>query len=344
MRQRPQYLLVAFAAAGHPVYFVDPRHKGADQSDGGVTITSSLKGTPRSGVIIYTHFAPNSVLADRYDDSVIVYDILDDLSIYDPDESGLPEERRVRRHHGRLVGMADIVMVSNPVLAERHRHERADLLLIENGVDIEVFKPEGDQLDLGTAPVVGYHGAVAAWFDFDLHGAVAQSRAEYRFLLVGPVLEGAEAGVAGLLEIGNVSHVPEVPAPEVARYVRSFNVGVIPFVVDRMTEGVTPLKMFEYLASEVPVVATPLPACVVHPAVATAATAEAFARLIDEALALDSLQRKGLRSHGEAASWSRRLPPLLETLDQRGLLAVGDVRVAPQGRIDKGQREHAEDV
>ncbi|MFV1962544.1 MAG: hypothetical protein ACC658_12030, partial [Acidimicrobiia bacterium] len=138
MRQRPQYLLSAFAAAGHPVYFVDHRERGVRQEEG-VTICRSLRDVPRSGVIIYLHFAPLRHLIDNFDDAVVVYDVLDDLSIYDSEELGLPEGRKVRSHHPLVMERADVVLVSNHVLAERHRAERPDLIMVGNGVDPAAF-------------------------------------------------------------------------------------------------------------------------------------------------------------------------------------------------------------
>ncbi len=322
MRQRPQYLLEALAEAGHGVFFVDPRIDRISVPSPGVTITPSLRSTPRSEVIIYTHFAPTRTLIDRYSAASVVYDILDDLSIYDPDEVGLPAERTVRHHHGPLMETADVVIASNPVLLERNRALRPDILLVENGVDPALFTIEGPRMGLGDAPIIGYHGAIAPWFDFGLLEQVASSQPGYRFVLVGPVLEGAEAGMTRLLQQANVTHVSERSASEVAVYVRSFDVGVIPFQVNEMTQGVTPLKLYEYLASGVPVVSTPLPACVAHPDVEVASDPARFAELIDQARQVSPEDRGRLRIAGRAASWSRRIEPLLDRLNSIGACRV----------------------
>jgi hypothetical protein len=84
-----------------------------------------------------------------------------------------------------------------------------------------------------------------------------------------------------------------------------------------MTEAVTPLKMYEYLASGVPMVATPLPACVREPAVITASDARAFADAIDSALTMTPEQRLDLRRRAEPASWDRRIEPLFARLGPR---------------------------
>lgn len=318
MKQRPQYLLEAFAKAGHDVFFVDPRHPGPDRQIGRVTITSSLESTPSSSVIVYTHFAPTRTMLDRYHDAVVVYDILDDLTIYETDEVGFPPERTVRYHHGPLMSEASIVIASNPVLVDRHRVERPDLLLVENGVDPELFTPEGPQVDLGPGPIIGYHGAIRPWIDFDLLRGVTDARPSYRFVLVGPVLRGSEEKTAELLRRPNVTHVPEQSPAGVASHVRSFTVGVVPFVVNVTTQGVTPMKLNEYLASGVPVVATPLPSLVDHPSARVGSDVESWVSLLDSAVASSEPERRELREEGLAASWDRRVEPLFDWLDRTG--------------------------
>ncbi len=244
-----------------------------------VHLVPSIKSTPGSGVIIYTHFAPTQTLIDRYQDPVVIYDLLDDLAIYEPNEQGMPAERTVKHHHRPLIEEADIVIVSNPVLLERHRAEREDLILVENGVDLDRFTSTGPVAEsLLNGPTVGFHGALAPWVDFDLLAAVVGSGRAFDSFSVGPVDPLVDEEVAGLTALPNVQVVPAQPSDRIAEYVRGFSVGILPFVVDEMTEAVTPLKLYEYLACGVPVVATPLPACLQHPAVATSSSAEGSRR------------------------------------------------------------------
>ena len=318
MKQRPQYLLEAMAAAGHEVWFVDPRLGEAKTAGDRIHLVTSIRSTPRSGVILYTHFAPTQTLIDRYEDRVVIYDLLDDLAIYEPNEHGMPAERTVRHHHDPLVAEADVVIVSNPILLERHRAEREDLILVENGVDLDRFTPTGPVAEsLPGGVIVGFHGAVAPWFDFDLVSSVASLRPGLTFVMVGPVDPEVEGQAVKLAELANVTFLPAQPSERIAEFVRGFAVGMIPFVVDEMTEAVTPLKMYEYLASGVPVVASPLPVCERHAAVATASDPGSFAARIDVALHLTAEQRIDLLAHAEAAAWEQRIAPLLDRLEER---------------------------
>ena len=320
MRQRPQYLLEAWARAGHPVYFVDPREDRARSVDG-VTIVPTIRQTPRSGVILHIHFAPLRHLIERFDDAVVVYDLLDDLSIYDADEIGVPEGGRVRSHHPVLMGIADVVTTSNEVLAEKHRRERADLLLVSNGVDLQAFsQPWPTPSDLPTTrPLIGYHGMVSSWFDFDLLEAVAGLRPDWTFALVGPVDARVDGRVRRLQRLPNVAVLGERPSDAMPAYVQAFDVGAVWFRVNDLTLGVTPLKMYECLAADRPCVATPLPGAVAEEAVTVAGTAADFVAAIETSLRTrhDPASATGRREAAEAADWSRRLEPVLERLGGR---------------------------
>jgi glycosyltransferase involved in cell wall biosynthesis len=238
-----------------------------------------------------------------------------------------------------LVRTADVVIASNPVLVERHRSERGDMVLVENGVDVERFDADGPVSDdLPEGQIVGYHGALAPWFDFELVGTVAGLRPDLDFVLVGPVDPEVRDEARALRRRDNVTLLPSQSSEEIADFVRGFDVGVLPFVVDEMTRAVTPLKMYEYLACGVPMVGTPLPACVTEPAVDTASGAHDFAAAIDAALALTPRDRLDLRRQAMTADWRRRVIPLIDRLGRRGQLRAGSTfplgpkPVVPAGR------------
>lgn len=328
MRQRPQFITQAFAELGHHAYFVDPREPEV-RTEGDVTIVPSLENTPSSGVILYVHFAPLQTLVDHYQDAVVVYDILDALSIYDADEVGMPEERRVRHHHPAMMARADIVTASAPALIEAHVSERPDIVYVENGVSPKLFgtpRPAPDDLPRVDTPIVGYHGMIARWFDFDLMDVLADRLDDVTFVLVGPVAPEVDDDVGRLTVRDNVYHLGPKSSDDIAAYVQRFDVGLVPFVVDDLTRAVSPLKMYEYMAAGVPVVATPLPVCRAHPLVAVVDSPDDGSAAIRSAIELhaDPSARSALRAGADEASWTQRLGPVIDLLEDRGLRRVGD--------------------
>lgn len=315
MRQRPQEVVKAFADAGHPAYFVDPSSKATYQ-DGNVTVVPTLEGAPRSNVLLYIHFAPVGHLIERFKNPCVIYDILDDLSIYEPDEVGLPLERTVAHHHPSLVGSAELVIASSDELVRRHQGERSDIILAENGVDVTRFHADGPRQDLGQGQIIGYHGAVAHWFDFELLRAVAEAHPEWTFPIVGPVRPEVQAE-ADDITLSNVTFLGERSPAEIGSYVRSFNVGVVWFKVNRLTEGVSPLKVFEWLASGVAPVSVPLPAVTSHPLVHIGHDADSVAAAIERAIVQhsDDTWKDRAGAAAEDATWHARLEPVFERLE-----------------------------
>lgn len=322
MRQRPQYLVAAFAAAGHPTYFVD-FHSSEYETPEGIKVVSSLRGVPGEHPILYVHYPRVRHLFERFVDPVVVYDVLDDLSIFDPHEIGIPPQQRVRAHHAVVMRDADVVMASSRVLFDKHLVERNDLVLVRNGVDPSRFgAPHPRPPDLpDDRPIVGYHGAVAHWFDFDLFESVARSNRQWHFVLVGPVAQEVRSRARGLEALDNVDLLGERSSEQVAGYVQNFDVGTIWFVMNDLTSGVDPLKMYEYLAAGVPVVATPLPACRHVPGVSVASSADEFAREIERVLDRPTIDGR-LVETAQGASWGARLEPVLARLEELGVTRV----------------------
>ena len=76
------------------------------------------------------------------------------------------------------------------------------------------------------------------------------------------------------------------------------------------------MKVYEYLAAGLPVVATPLPSLAQVKEIATASDAEGIARLLERSLAEDSPERRAERSRLAAShSWERRLEEIAAAID-----------------------------
>jgi glycosyltransferase involved in cell wall biosynthesis len=164
---------------------------------------------------------------------------------------------------------------------------------------------------------------ISHWFDFDLLAAVASRRPEWRFVLVGPTDPRVENDAREVERLANVTRLGERSSMLMPAYVHAFDVGTIWFQINEMTEGVTPLKMFEYLAAGVPCVSTPLPACVAQDGVTTADEPEAFVAAIEAGLAADDAERTRLHDIATASDWSAVLAPALERLRELGRNRVG---------------------
>ena len=79
------------------------------------------------------------------------------------------------------------------------------------------------------------------------------------------------------------------------------------------------MKVYEYLAAGLPVVATALPALAEVREVTKASDAQGMALLLEEAFAQDSPARRAERSQAAAAhSWARRLEEIAREVAKSG--------------------------
>lgn len=181
----------------------------------------------------------------------VVYDIIDDWS--DPALGGLfydPE------HERRLLAMADRVVASAPDLVERARRLGYECDLVPNAVNAAVF---GVDLPLRpddlpeAAVVIGYHGSLYGdWFDWDSLRRVAEAFPEAALVVIGDDKAGHPEMPA------NVRFLGLKPVTALPGYLQRFDVGLLSFKLNETTHAVSPLKVYEYLASGVPVAAPPL--------------------------------------------------------------------------------------
>lgn len=134
-----------------------------------------------------------------------------------------------------------------------------DSMFLPNGVEVNRFqkskakKPK--EFQSIPAPIVIYAGSIDFWFDFDLVNTLCQNLPEVSFVIIGPKEEYAHKFIPkeNLRLLGPISH------ERIPDYLASATVGIIPFNKNKYPElvnAINPLKLFEYLASGIPVVST----------------------------------------------------------------------------------------
>ena len=182
-------------------------------------------------------------------------------------------------------------------------------------------------------PLLVYVGALDSRLDIGWLRELARNQPSATIALVGPLIEPAH--FEPLHECRNVRLLPPVGRPELTAIVRAADAGLLPHVVSRLTEAMSPLKLLEYLAAGLPVAATDLSPIreLAHPRVvrvpATATTCRAFgtrsrsgARRSPSGLS-SSPRTPGAR--GTAICWTSRSPPESPGLGHLASPAFGGV-------------------
>jgi glycosyltransferase involved in cell wall biosynthesis len=280
------------------------------------------RGAKRLGLrrpILWSYVPQAEVLIDVLDPALVVYHCVDDIAAQPGiDGAGFKQAEQ------RFAARADLVLASAPALARRLQAISDNVHDAPNVADTELFASAlgPGPLDTGMAalpaPRIVFTGAVvASKLDFPLLLALARARPAWSFALVGPVGPGDPRTDISTLEAApNVHLLGRRSYAELPTVLRGAAAGLIPYARNELTDSIFPMKVYEYLAAGLPAIATPLPALAEVTEVATAPDAEGIARLLDDALAQDSPERRAERSRTAAAhSWDRRLEEIAVAIE-----------------------------
>lgn len=170
-------------------------------------------------------------------------------------QMGLKNWRQLESH---LLEQCDaIVATSGPVLNFLNNTFGADKpgLVLINGVDYEVFeKPQPCPPEYigNERKKCVYVGALDFRFDFDALFTIASARADVDFYIIGIADADKIARFSGLK---NVMFIGGRPYANVPAYLQHADVGLLLIRATSANMGRSPMKLYEYLASGIPVVA-----------------------------------------------------------------------------------------
>jgi GT2 family glycosyltransferase len=220
----------------------------------------------------------------------IIYDCMDHHAGFSTNEAQmLTQEEELSRG-------ADLVLASSSRLEEEQQRLNPNTILVRNAADFEHFRQAAtapDALARRPRPMIGYYGAISDWFDVAAVRQVALARPQWSFVLVGST---AGADVSDLDTLPNVHLLGEKPYAALPGYLNSFDVCLLPFVRNALTEATNPVKFYEFLSAGKPVVARALPELLMQRELAYLTDAPRdYVILIERALREDTLERQAAR-------------------------------------------------
>lgn len=148
----------------------------------------------------------------------------------------------------KFMPLVDEVICTSSKLQENKAPLAKEVKFIPNGVNLDIFLAPHNEKSNGHT--IGYIGAIDSRIDFDLIDYCASKLPEYVFEFYGPV----KTELPQLPK--NVKFLGAVAQNALPEKIQNFEAGLIPFVKNKLTEAIYPLKTNEYLAMGKPVVAT----------------------------------------------------------------------------------------
>lgn len=154
---------------------------------------------------------------------------------------------------------SDLVINTSDALFDRNLPFNRNCEVVHNAADYDHFKmAQEDSLPLHSSmtglkhPVIGYYGLVERRSDFNVLINVFKKRNDWTLLLAGPVQW--QWVPDELKKMPNVVFTGKWPYSELPSILKGFDVAIIPYKRDGVSETIFPLKLYEYLGGGKPVV------------------------------------------------------------------------------------------
>ncbi len=255
--------------------------------------------------------------------SSLVYDCVDRHSAY----QGLIDVQVVDGMEADLAKQAQTVFATAKGLYETLKTYNDKTYLVPNGANFDLFhKAADDKLPFPDAlfnvkpPVLGFVGALQECIDYQLVAYAAKQKPEWTFLFLGKALPNADLSI--LRGIPNVHFLGLIPHKQLPNYMARFDVCLNLFRAGALSQDVSPLKFYEYLATGKPIVSTPQPLQVLDYAdsIYIAATEQEFVDCCQRAITEHNKYTTRQRiEYGRAASWDARVLEMERILAENGM-------------------------
>lgn len=200
------------------------------------------------------------LLAGKLGESEIVYYCVDEYTAFTGAAAGLKEIEE------DLFRKSDLVIVSAEKLFETKKHFNENTFVIRHGTDWKHFRGALDEATEIPAeikdlprPIIGFHGLLADWIDFELLKKTAAHFKKGSVVLIGKITVDAEKKIKILDGVPNIHFLGRKPYTELPQFCKAFDVALNPFEISELTLAANPLKVREYLAAGLQVVSTDIP-------------------------------------------------------------------------------------
>lgn len=164
-----------------------------------------------------------------------------------------------------------IITTGLPLLTYVKRLGHENVTIVSNGVDNTIFNASYDKSIIQrknnlTSPIICFIGALEYWIDFpNLFSSLLVLRNQFPSfycLLIGPSryygLEKIKQLAAKYHILDRIIFTDKIPYSKVPLYICASDVCILPFTKNYLTHCIIPMKLFEYLACERPVLSVRL--------------------------------------------------------------------------------------
>ena len=215
---------------------------------------------------IYMVYQPhNLVLANKlstfFGKSLLCYDFTDDWSEF----PGHSEWRKneIKQAEENVLKQVDVVFAVSEKLLEKAKEINSKTYYLPNATSFENFNKVTQHISISQniqalpEPRIGYVGKITPWrIDFNLLKYLVVNRPNWNIVMIGPIHPEARSLVEEMSKLQNISFLGAKEYHSLSNFIKGFNACILPHMVDALTESMYPIKLYDYMATGKPIVAT----------------------------------------------------------------------------------------
>ena len=177
------------------------------------------------------------------DPSLKIYYCADDMS------RSLANPNKLKKYENRFFKDVDLVFTTSHKIYKKALQVSDSVYNVPAGIDSSKFPPKNaltipSDIEEIARPIIGYIGAISDVFDKELIIKLANSLPSVNIVLVGPKY----TNITTLRNIKNIFTLGEKPHDLMPNYINSFDIALIPYMVNEATDSVYSCKLNEYLS------------------------------------------------------------------------------------------------
>lgn len=257
---------------------------------------------------------------------LIIYDYVDEIH---DDIIGKFSSDVIKKHEYVMKNLKILVLATaEKLMQDVLKYRSKNVSLVTNGVRIEDFVIDNeytsDKLNMiieqkkENKTIICYYGALAKWFDYELIKYIAQDK-NVVVVLIGVDYDKSMKN-SGIDKHDNILYLGPIEYSKLKYYAKNSDILTIPFVVNEVTNATSPVKLFEYMASQKPIITTDLKECKKYESVNIATSYEEFKEKIYKLSNLNKNQKEDyeriLLKEANENSWKIKAQEIIELVNK----------------------------
>ncbi len=224
-------------------------------------------------LITYINKVQQYNIVDCIKYSKILYEVTDEYRVREGDANLIesnPYTEKMMNVEKYILDKAHLVIASSKKLHQSKLKYNKNTFYISNSADFKHFYKSTDSslpipvvIDKISKPILGYIGNINEIIDIELLCEIAQNRPTCSIVLIGKIngrKHWANQEVYGkLLKYRNIHYLGFKKYSDLPRYLKAFDVCLMPFRDCEWMRNASPNKTYQYLSSGKPVVSTYFP-------------------------------------------------------------------------------------